>query len=267
MREEPLPERLRELADDLAAHGADDPQPRAETCAALTGAADELERLAAAEPVIGAAPGDVDVLLRDLVDLAERLSPPPSDDGRDWRRVVLDARRAVIRMRAAQHVGERLEARIRGAVGVRPDDAAGLLHVIAMDFLGEPVGEALDRMARRCPGRDGRTLADELGRELAGDAGVPSPMPQPRRFAAYYAAAWPLPAPGSFVQTPPAGAVWRVLSVDEGPGAVYVDRDGGERRPSVLVLEAVDPHDVPAGARADMVPLPVQELGPDGGES
>lgn len=198
MPEEPLPERLRELAE---LHGV-----TSTVRDALEGAADELERLAE-EP------------------------EPQSLAGR-----MVEAARALGSTRAASLL-------VQGA-------------------------NTIERLRRRVAELERKAYPlHVIGAELAGDAGVPAPMPQPRRFAAYYAAAWPLPAPGSFVQTPPAGAVWRVLSVDEGPGPVYVDRDGGERRPSVLVLEAVDPHDVPAGARADMVPLPVQELGPEGGES
>jgi hypothetical protein len=98
--------------------------------------------------------------------------------------------------------------------------------------------------------------------ELAGDAGVPAPMPQSRRFLAYYADAWAPPAPGSFVQTPPFGAAWRVLEVDEqSVVGSCPDPDGSERRAVVLELEAVDVHDVPMGARAEVVPVPVHEVG------
>lgn len=116
----------------------------------------------------------------------------------------------------------------------------------------------------------------EIGAELAGDAGVPAPMPVGRRFAAHYGHGKPPgsghsyfrgkpPAPGSFVLLGPVGSVWRVLAVDELAGHPPATH--------VLELEAVDPHDVPAHARVETVPMPVDELDPDtlheaeGGES
>lgn len=145
-------------------------------------------------------------------------------------------------MRAAAEELERLEAALTGAERDREVAEHG------RDYYAERLATAvLDG------GPDAEPIAG-LVAELVGDAGVPSPMPQPRRFGAHYEPAWVLPAPGSFVYAGPALAVWRVLHVDELAGHATATH--------VFTLEAVDGHDVPMQARVMEVPMPIEELPP-----
>lgn len=198
-----------------------------------------------------------------LRELAEPASRAAFADARDAMRAAADELERFTRLPEPLEVIEPSDVIYALRYGLEHRDYVGTAHDLevrreALRLLSGATLAALARLEREAH------PLHEIGAELAGDAGVPVPMPQPRRFVAFYADSWVLPAPGSFVQTPPVGAAWRVLAVDtESVVGTYPDRhDGGDRRAVVLELEAVDPHDVPMGARSELVPLPVHEVGP-----
>jgi hypothetical protein len=238
--EETLPERLRELADAITSG----PQPNGdqdrEDAAALTGAADELERLAVE---LAAAERGRDFYSERLG--AEREAPATGRPLVDALEVL-----AALELHGAQHAPAGTDRGARGGT-----HAGGL--------------RAADAIVRSIAGLDGDTPLHELGAELAVDAGVASPMPRTRAFVAYYREAEALPSPGSFAFVGPALAVWRVHRAAWVPApdpesgevlTVHRDEYGTERRPVFLELEAVDAHDVPATVRVEQVPLPVHEV-------